>query len=176
MQKASVGFGIIEGGKSSRETDQPSTFKFVQTGLFPYGAGRSVIFVYIPGITEQDFVSLVQTAQPAFAVELRRAPRFDIGRLSRETVFKWFKRANCKYLDPAPRSAVDKDDVEGWIRAAADLFRAESGRPIVFFLSTAQDVNALRQSVCNALGCFDGDWQVFELPSSQTCAERAIAK
>jgi hypothetical protein len=174
MEKTSFRFGVIEGGKSFDDY-RPVESKFEQSSLFPYGQGKSIIFVCIPGISEQEFLSVVQVAQPAFAVELRPAPRFDIGRLSREVVFKWFELANCKYLDPVPRRDANVDDVEKWIRATAEIFRTKIARPIMFFISSTQNTRALRKAVCDALGCTEGNWQIFEVPRSDTSDQRIAA-
>jgi hypothetical protein len=177
MQKASFGFKLIEGHKGSRDHEQAPVVKFVQAGLFPYSQNRSVIFVFIPGITEQEFVSLVRVAQPAFAVELRRVPRFDIGRLTRQSVFKWFENANCKYIDPIPKREADSDDLKRWIGPTLDLFRENSQRPIMFFLSTTQNIRELRQAVCDALGCAGGEWTIFEVPDlDASIQKRSIAR
>jgi hypothetical protein len=161
MEKASLRFGLIEGRKASHNCTVNS--EWVQGGLFPFGQGRSIIFVCIPGVTEREFASVVHDGQPAFAIELRQAPRFDIGHLSREVVFKWFEQAKCKYLDPAPHPC-DADELKKWIRQTSDIFLSEGGRPIMFFVSTAQDTHALRSGVYEALGCSEGEWQVFEVP------------
>ncbi len=173
MQKANFGFGVIEGGKPPHDGFHTPDPKLVQAGLFPFGQGRSLIFVSIPGVTEQEFVALVQIAQPAFAVELRRAPRFDIGRLTRQTVFERFEDAKCKYLDPAPKGDAGGDDVKNWIGPTLDVFRQNSGRPIMFFVSTSQDTDLLRRNICNALGCWDGEWQIFEVPNSQASLQKS---
>lgn len=165
MQKAQFGFTVIEGRKSSYSACQAASQKAVQPSLFPFGSGRSIIFVSIPGITEREFASLVQLAQPALAVELRRAPRFDIGRLTRQAVFKWFDEAKCAYLDPVPWRESDETAFRRYIGNTLEA-KKHSDRPIMFFMSTAQDTDSLRCAICDVLKGLEEDWQIFEVPGS----------
>lgn len=174
MQKTSFGFRVIDGGQSRQSEDDASAKSSVQIGLFPFGSRHTIIFVLIPGITEPEFLSLMQLAQPTFAVDLRPAPRFDIGRLTRQEVFQHFDQLRCKYLDPCPTLQLGVDDIRRWVAPALDAIRGSEKRTIMFFVSVAQDTDALRRTVCDAIGCASGEWQFFEVPNS-TSSVRGLA-
>ncbi len=163
MEETRFGFKLIQGHKSTVAECRPLGSQPVQQGLFPFGQGRCLIFVCFPSVTEREFVSLVRTAQPAVAVELRRAPRFDIGRLTRQLVFKFFEDAKCRYYDPIPHPQPDCNDLKNWLAPALDISEKDTARPIMFFLSDAEDTRVLRQRIYNAFADSDRNWEVYDV-------------
>jgi hypothetical protein len=176
MQKTGFGFGVIAGGKSAEGGRKSLESRFVQARLFPFVSGPSIIFVCVPQVSEQEFVSVIRLAQPAVAVELRRAPRFDIGRLSRQTVFKHFEEAKCKYIDPFPSREALSENIRRYIGAMVDEVKKNSGRPLMFFVSSTQHREQVSSLVCDCLGCLDQEWQIFEVPGHQDLPRGCAAK
>src|SRR5260370_10518252 len=72
-----------------------------QTNLFPAPRPGLMIFVYFPDVTEEEFKATLQYAKPGSIIELRSAPRFDIGGLNRRLAFHAFEDQNSVYIDLA---------------------------------------------------------------------------
>src|SRR6267154_686780 len=70
-----------------------------QSNLFPAPRPGLLIFVYFPEVGEDEFRNVLQFAKPSSILELRNTPRFDIGRLNRQTVFQYFDREHATYVD-----------------------------------------------------------------------------
>jgi hypothetical protein len=178
MQETGNGFRLVDLKKSlEQKLAKWEHASPVQSGLFPSPTGHSVIFVVIPAVSEQEFLSLVQSAQPGLAVELRQAPRFDIGNLTRKAVLQQFNDVRCTYLDPVPRREFASAEIDSWLAPIADICRKNPERPIMFFLSTAQNIEALRRRVCDFLNCAKEGWTVIEVPACKPSQPlRALAR
>lgn len=147
------------------EADAP----LAQGLLFPIRREKSLIFVSVPGVNDDDFLALLKGTQPAYIVELRQVPRFDIGRLNRQTVFECFRREHTSYLDIATNlDWNDERAVAQCLQVVSGLLRGAAGRPLMFITGAAQDTAALRQAIYKSLGCAEGEWQVLEVPPQPT--------
>lgn len=157
-------FRVISGGKGSSSVEHvESEGEYVQATLFPMQREHSLIFVCIPGVSDEDFLSLLETTKPAFVVDLRSVPRFDIGHLNRQVVFGYFQREQCTYLDPG-ENGRQEERLRGWLQPTAERLKNASRGPLMFLVSHSQDAVRLRRVVYDTLDCSAGDWQVFELP------------
>ena len=67
--------------------------------LFPMPKRDLLIFLVMPRVTEEEFTKTLEAAKPTVILELRRAPRFDIGRMNRQEAFKWFEASQSRYYD-----------------------------------------------------------------------------
>jgi hypothetical protein len=80
-----------------------------QSLLFPLPIRDLLIFVVFPLVNEEDLTKPLEIARPCTVLELRRSPRFDIGRLNRRLAFEWFEAIHSKYYDLPPMlSSGDK--------------------------------------------------------------------
>jgi hypothetical protein len=158
-------FKVIRGGKQDNVQWFESEESPVQGVLFPPDAPKSLIFVRIPGVSETEFLSLLETAKPSYVFELRSVPRFDIGQLNRQMVFSFFQRERSTYLDHGEFS-INEDKLREWLRPTAKILKGSERGPFVFLVS-GTDTAPLRQTVYDAFDCADGCWQMYELPSSQ---------
>jgi hypothetical protein len=107
-----------------------------QTSLFAYPKPGMIVFVQFQSIKDVDFVDLLTEAQPAYVVDLRLAPRFDIGVLNRRLVFELFDKVRANYVDSTAVLMSGKDR-ETAIKAISELLhssRVDLERPIVFIL------------------------------------------
>jgi len=67
--------------------------------LFPLPKRDLLIFLVVPRITEDEFRKTLEAAKPTIILELRRSPRFDIGRMNRQEAFRWFETVQSRYYD-----------------------------------------------------------------------------
>lgn len=60
-----------------------------------------MIFTDVSELSADSFITLIDEARPTYILDVRPAPRFDIGRLNRGRVFEIFERNHIQYLDVA---------------------------------------------------------------------------
>jgi hypothetical protein len=145
-----------------------SEHRLVQGLLFGIQQQNVLVFVSLAGVEEDDFLALLRSTKPAVVVELRPVPRFDIGRLNRQTVFECFEREQARYLDVGVGNCDlgNSQSVRSCLQPAAAVLRsAAKGRPLMFLISELQNHKQVRQTVYDLLGCAEGEWQVLEVPS-----------
>ena len=111
----------------------------VQKTLFPERKPGVVVFLEFSAMTDRELVEVMEDEQPGYIFDLRLAPRFDLGSLSRESVFELFSRISARYVDSTsvltrgqPRTAVFDTIGRVYSTATADL-----SRPVVFILGNA---------------------------------------
>lgn len=124
-----------------------------QTGLFPSVKPGLFVFVFFPDITEQEFRDTVAYSQPALVMELRKAPRFDIGRLNRREAFQIFAHHHSTYVDltSASMGKVDGDDIISSVTEFLRVKRPAFDRPIMFLLDHADSAHALTNKILEAV-------------------------
>src|SRR5580765_8003789 len=105
------GFKVITSSDNSKEfLPSPPTLG-VQEALFPFEASHLLVFVSFPEVSEDEFVSALNSLHPRVIIELRKAPRFDIGKLNRQVAFECFQRIGSSYFDLiAEYSAEEKNE------------------------------------------------------------------
>lgn len=120
-----------------------------QSNLFPTPRPGMLIFVYFPEVSEDEFRKALEFAKPSTVLELRNTPRFDIGRLNRQTVFQYFEEQHATYMDltswqtnPAGGSNL-LDEVKKIFRK--DTLRVD--RPIMFLLNSYTLTEDLSQRI-----------------------------
>lgn len=159
-----------------RTTPRPEDFlaPVHQANLFPTPRPGVMVFVYFPDVTEEEFRAALEYAKPSSIVELRPAPRFDIGTLNRKTAFHAFRIHNSTYIDLALPSnkafdrGVDIVDMNGLCWQCKDVLkdsRMNLGRPLMFLMNKSDAEqglsNALRQAASLLLPDYN---EVFEIP------------
>jgi hypothetical protein len=86
----------------------------LQRSLFGIRDGTlTAVFTCIPNIEDSTFIDLIKCADESTILDLRRVPRFDIGRLDRTRAFQLFENAQATYIDATspPTSGAREEDV-----------------------------------------------------------------
>ena len=152
-----------------REMVQPEDFtKPDQQGvLFASPRPGLLIFVYFPDVTEDEFRNTVMHAKPAQIVELRSAPRFDIGNLNRQSAFRLFSEQNAVYID-LPSSVPTTWDVGHLLSYLESFIRnshLSAERPLMILLNKANLESGMekriRRLISSAIPQFT---ELFEVP------------
>ncbi len=122
-----------------------------QSALFPETRPGVVVFVCFPDVEEREFENLIESARPSFVIDLRVAPRFDVGRLNRDRVFDLFDAIGSRYVDLTGvlLNGASRADV---MTSFGELLSSTSFnllRPVLFLLSrpeasVASDTEVLR--------------------------------
>lgn len=120
-----------------------------QSTLFPNPRPGLIIFVFFPEVTEDEFRKTLEIAKPSVVVELRNTPRFDIGNLTRQTVFQYFDKEHSKYLDLTSRRTMQSDDLDliKELKQAFSKHRVRFDKPIMFLLSTRNSTPELSERI-----------------------------
>jgi len=92
-----------------------------------------VVFVSFLQIEDQDFFEVMEYAQPSVILDLRVAPRFDLGKLTRSLAFQIFEQVKASYIDAASLVTTG-DSHEAALNAIRQILassRFDLSRPIV---------------------------------------------
>lgn len=125
-----------------------------QTGLFPRLKAGLLIFVFFPDVTEQEFREAIEFSQPSLVMELRRAPRFDIGHLNRREAFQVFANHHSMYVDLTSESMgklFDGDDIVSSVTQFWQVKRPAFDRPIMFLLDRSESAPTVTSRILHAL-------------------------
>lgn len=158
-------FEVTAGGRVLDQESAENTACSIQATLFPDSEDRSLIFVSLPGVSEQDFVSVLAHTKPAYVVDLRPVPRFDIGQLNRHEVFTLFRQEQTTYIDHGEAGLGRSPH---WLGPAGALFKEGGRGPVMFLVSGAQNGQRLREAILKELDCTGGAWQVYDVPPSSS--------
>ncbi len=110
----------------------------LQASLFVSMRPNLLIFVHFPEVSEDEFCKALEYAKPSTVFELRHTPRFDIGRLSRKAVFRYFHQERTRYLDITSMT-VKQDDGSSVLYQIGKAFQIEHvrfDRPVMFLLNS----------------------------------------
>jgi hypothetical protein len=135
-------FTVIKGRKSRLDLDQgifEAKENAVQTSLFPRAKAGVVLFVSFPAIGEREFIDVIERANPSYVFDLRLAPRFDVGQMTRQKAFDLFQSKQVHYVDMPFQVGVASDREQVWKKVRETLGRASFSltRPVVFLLGHA---------------------------------------
>ena len=143
----------------------------IQGMLFPTAKRGVVVFVNFPGVTEPEFRDLLENAKPALILELRSAPRFDIGKLTRQLAFQVFREQGSHYYD-LTSPLMGRTDPDAALRSLQEFFRAKRPsfeRPVVFLVNRTEADKRFIDRVLNAVSDFYPEAaNVYEVPQFVT--------
>ena len=153
----------------------PSEEQFIehasQSLLFPMPKRDLLIFIVFPSVGEEEFTRTLELARPVAILELRRSPRFDMGRLNRQLAFRWFEATHSKYYDLSSmlsreeRSAADPIHlVESFLRKSGNQVMG----PVMILISEAYNEgnknNIFRDIVNLFVSVSKHPWEMVEIP------------
>jgi hypothetical protein len=171
--KTAHGFKVISSSDLAGEQSLPLT-SGVQQSLFPWRNRRSAVFVSLPGVHHDEFVSLLKSAGRVVVVELRKIPRFDFGSLNRTSIFALFQEQGDLYLDLGMQcDNPDRSVIEQSIQAILQD-HVNDQLPILFIRSRAQNPPSLTQAIIRSLRQSNEPWDIFELPNHDVASTSGI--
>jgi hypothetical protein len=136
--------------------------------LFPLPKKDLLLFLLIPGVTEEEFTAALDYAKPVIILELRRSPRFDIGRLNRQAAFEWFERSHSKYYDLASQYAATDDDSHWDSLALVEAFLKRAGSrvegPVMLLVNDRGTENLATLIAQRFATASKSAWNTFEIP------------
>lgn len=162
-----------------REPIQPDDFLTpdYQSTLFAQPRPGLLILVYFPEVTEEEFRATLAHAKPAQVLELRSAPRFDIGRLNRQSAFQLFAEEDAKYVDVTALYAASPGRPFSGLESFLKMSHVSADRPLMILLNKAEsgnDLGALRTVITNSVPQVT---ELFEVPHfSQTHRAAAVGQ
>jgi hypothetical protein len=101
---------LVPAHKHEAETPLP----FTQGVLFPLPESDVLLFTDVAKATAHEFVRLIEESQPKWIVDVRVAPRFDFGRLTRKAAFALFEKKRSRYLDLGWKLKIDDRQDARW--------------------------------------------------------------
>jgi hypothetical protein len=158
------GFQVISGGESQRKEGGTDTVG-LQQHLFPFRSRRLLVFVSFASVTDTEFLSTLESIGSATILDLRRAPRFDIGKLSRQVVFGLFRRLGSTYMDLTVGAEEERDRIllEDRLKKALVAYE-EQKRPFIFLVGRVENHPELSGEVVKFFNRSDEKWEIFQVP------------
>jgi hypothetical protein len=138
-----------------------------QANLFPVPKRGLLIFVYFPDVTEQEFRETLECAKPSFVLELRSAPRFDIGKLNRQLAFQAFQTQGSRYLDltSATMGKRDQEGVVSSLRGFLQSARVSLERPVMFLVNSSESDEDFTKRILDTVSSYKAGFsEVYEVP------------
>ena len=139
----------------------------LQATLFPVSRRGLLIVVYFPEVTEQEFRETLEYAKPSFILEMRSAPRFDIGTLDRQQAFQVFKRHNANYLDLSS-AQMGTSDSEAVFSSLTELLRSKRisfENPVMLLINTRESNQEFTARILDTVSSYNpGASELFEVP------------
>jgi hypothetical protein len=162
--KTAHGFKVIaKSGSVGEQQHTAAPTRGIQQSLFPLRSRRSAIFVSLPDVNHDEFVSLLKNSGPSIVVELRRIPRFDFGPLNRGSIFDLFREQGDIYLDLGTQFEESDQLIELRIQKTLED-HIKQQRPILFLTSPAQNPPSLAQAIFKWLRQSSESWEIYEVP------------
>jgi len=160
-------FEVLRGPK--REKIGPDDFLEIdhQGNLFAAPRRGLLIFVYFPDVTEEEFRNTLINAKPSKVLELRTAPRFDIGNLNRQLAFQLFSEYDAKYIDLTSSGGTswDSERLLSDVRSFIENSHLTAERPVMILLnkcdSNDEVVDPIRRLITSVIPQFT---DLFEVP------------
>jgi hypothetical protein len=154
-----------------------------QDSFLPSGQTSTLIFLAWGKTTHDDILDVFELSRPKMILDMRVAPRFDLGQLNRKQFFSLLKDHDCRYVDLLGRIGVSSlnDALANpkLIAAHAGQFTGElkpahSG-PLVFLHDEETVDDEYLTLLARALPSGVGPWQVYK-PTFATPNSRARPK
>lgn len=149
------------------ETDDLLEFAH-QADLFPRPKKGLLVFVYFPDVTEQEFRTVLMYSKPGQVLELRSAPRFDIGSLDRQIAFQLFSEQGSTYIDLTSSSSSMglscQDTLLDSLRSYLKNSPLSAERPVMILMNSADSSSVskpIRRMISSVLPEFTS---LFEVP------------
>jgi hypothetical protein len=138
----------------SNVDDKPRVFSSEDTHpyqrvLFPKNTSSLLVHVDINLLNEHGFHTFLDVIQPHWVIDIRKAPRFDIGNLHRKYVLSHFSKNNIQYRDLSiliPQSELPLDEAAQRLADAIELLfpsKEQISGPIVLLRESGSEMEDL---------------------------------
>ena len=132
--------------------------------------------MYFPTVTEREFLQTLEYAEPSYVLEFRSAPRFDIGKLTRQLAFQAFSDHGSTYIDLAS-SLMGRHDTAALL---GDLWRFFENmhcgfeRPIMFLINPRELSEEFTAKIVETVSSFNaGPAVIYEVPRFEELSDSA---
>lgn len=141
-----------------------------QDSFLPSGHPSTLIFLSWARASLEDLLDIFELSKPKLIFDMRVAPRFDLGRLTRKHFFDLLKKHDCRYVDLFGQMGVGhvKDAIANPALIAAQAtgfiksLRPPNTGPLVFVHDDDAIDDRYLTSIANSLPCGVAPrWQVF---------------
>lgn len=133
-----------------------------QNVLFPSGGNHLLVFVTFSRLSDCEFLESLQLVCPRIIMDLRRFPRFDVGRLTRRLAFEHFEQTHTRYVD----LLCSDDCASGKAEVLISSEFAASTGPIMVLLEAKQTASDLTSIFTKQFSLRSHKpWNVIELPA-----------
>jgi hypothetical protein len=144
-----------------------------QHTLFAGSLPNLILFVHFEAVSESDFLAAILNSKPKYIVDLRVAPRFDLGTLNRRLVFSVFQQVGAQYYDVAgklgirsPRdSKLNPSHLIDELRTIVFRDKQHVDGPIAFLVGDQQAEEDYETLLANKLDMLsEKGWELFRVP------------
>lgn len=161
---------LVHSGSTPQQVSETEAAGRVQESFLPSGNPNTLIFLAWDRASADDLMDIFELSRPKMIFDLRVAPRFDLGQLTRRAFFKLLQEYDCQYIDLLGR--IGADSLNSAITNPAlvaseavkftEKLRNPNAGPIVFFHDDDLIDDAYSTQLSKALPCgLITGWQVY---------------
>lgn len=173
---------LVDSGPSVPLTEESFARPAWQNTLFASANPSLIVIVDCEHVTDHELVTTLTGSKPRHVFDIRRVPRFDIGRLTRRAAFDAFHAAGANYIDLTSIHRQNKSspspDVIGKAMSDALSFSSKEGA-ITILVENSQFSEEYITLLLDALPSENEEpWDVFRVPiapsASPTSGKREV--
>jgi hypothetical protein len=144
-----------------------------QQTLFAVPLPNLILFIHFEAVSESDFLAAIVNARPKYVLDLRVAPRFDLGTLNRRIVFSIFQQVGAQYYDIAGKldikthrdAKLNPSLLINELRTIVFRDKQRVDGPIAFLVGDQQADEVYEDLVARNLdNLSDKGWEVLRVP------------
>ncbi len=138
-----------------------------QASLFGDDGAWMIVFINVSELTGEDFSNAIRYSEPSVVIDLRLAPRFDIGSFNRERAFELFRVVKTTYVDTTAKLMNGESREVAIERMITHIPRNEtsSRRTVVFLLGRNDNSSiASRAEILSFLAQSEKQLDVINIP------------
>jgi hypothetical protein len=164
----------------SRSTIGPSDTAPAQDSFLPSNHPNTLIFLAWGKASMEDLLDVFELSRPKLIFDMRAAPRFDLGQLTRKYFFELLRKYKCRYVDLLGRIGINnvKDSLANPALIAReatqfiDELQPPDSGPLVFIHEDDSLGDDYISNIANSLPCGTvASWQVYR---PQASVERSV--
>lgn len=159
---------VVDAAPVEQLTKDAFTRPAWQNTLFANANPSLIVFVDCDHVTDQELITTLIGSHPKLIFDVRRVPRFDMGRFSRREAFRIFREVGSQYVDlssihrqnrPEPSPEAIGNSIQDSRHAA------QKGGPIAVLVENSQFSEEYISTLLAALPPEgQGPWDVFRVP------------
>lgn len=135
-----------------------------QIEMFEGGNEKSILVIYFSDIDSKLFSNAIHNVHPAYIIDMRPNPRFNIDGYSRKLAFSDFDSIGSIYMDYIELTGADDKSKEHLIVAAEKILSEKKQGPVVFIFGKKEQDEIYEKELLVNLPMDKKGWSLAVMP------------